>query len=320
VGAHDINYVLEGPAEGPTIVFVNGLTQYLQLWAGYTQALTARGYRVLSYDMLGQGRSSKPVISIDLPGHVQVLDALMAGLGIGSAHVAGISFGGIIALKLAIQHPERTRSLVAMSTFAELTPQLELMGQCLYEGLAQAGLPYLQGLLMPMNLSSAWIERHRAAIPEMKRTGYVINDLYALQNLMESFTTFQPFTRDLERIRCPTLILHGEHDFLTPRDCHETLRRHIPGSRLVIIQHGYHAFTLEHPGVVARQVDDFVRGVEDGAWVGDQSVWVASEDPADPVGAVPFPGDHMRMIHFPPAGEETPPAPARARRGGKRHG
>ena len=62
-----------------------------------------------------------------------------------------------------------------------------MLGAALYEGLTQVGLPYLQSLLYPMNMSSAWLGANRDRIPEMMRSGYIGNDLYALQNLMESF-------------------------------------------------------------------------------------------------------------------------------------
>lgn len=313
IGRHQINYSLQGPAGGPVVVFVNGLTQYLQLWGLYAARLPERGIQVLSYDMLGQGGSSKPVLSISMEDHVQVLAGLLKELGINKAHVAGISFGGIVALRFALEHPRACASVVAMSTFAELTPQLEMLAGCLYEGMTQVGLPYLQSLLMPMNVSSKWLAANRAAIPEMKRRGFITNDLYALQNLMESFVDFKPFLHELPRLRCPALILHGEYDFLTSRECHEALRVHIPTSRLVIIQHGFHAFTLEYPLVVLRQVEDFVRAVDGKTWRGDQSVWIANDDPEAPVAAFPFPGDHLRLVPVPRPVPAAPHKPRAAR-------
>ena len=80
IGQHQIHYALQGPDDAPAIVFVNGLTQYLQLWTVYAARLSERGFRVLSYDMLGQGGSSKPVLSITLDDHVRVLAGLMIGM------------------------------------------------------------------------------------------------------------------------------------------------------------------------------------------------------------------------------------------------
>jgi pimeloyl-ACP methyl ester carboxylesterase len=296
IGKHEINFSLEGDAGAPLITFVNGLTQSVGLWTAYSKHFAERGYRVLAYDMLGQGRSSKPVLSIALEDHPRTLAALLDHIGAERTFLAAISFGGIVAIDFALAHGARLDGLVLMSTFADLTPQLEFLGAALYEGLTQVGLPYLQSLLYPMNLSGAWIAANRERIPEMRRAGYIGNDLYALQNLMESFVTFTPRGPRLHEVACPTLILNGEYDFFTPRECHDLMRREMRNSRLVLVQRAYHAFTLEMPAITMRQIEHFVVSVREGRWRGDQSVWVAAEDPEAEPPAYRALGDHMRAI------------------------
>jgi pimeloyl-ACP methyl ester carboxylesterase len=246
--------------------------------------------------MVGQGQSAKPVLGIDLADHANVLCGLLDHVEAPRTHLAGISFGGVVALDFAIRFGARLDSLIVMSSFAALTPQLECLGQVLYEGLTEVGLTYLQSLLYPMNMSSAWLAANRDRIPEMKRAGYIGNDLYALQNLMESFIKFQPLTSRLGEIRCPVLLMNGEHDFFTPRECHELMRTHLPSCRLLLIQHAYHAFTLELPEVTLRQVWEFLRAVDEGRWAGDGSVWIAAEDAEASPHAFPCIGDHMRAL------------------------
>jgi pimeloyl-ACP methyl ester carboxylesterase len=183
----------------------------------------------------------------------------------------------VVALDFAIRHGERLAGLAVMSSFAELTPQLELLGNVLYEGLTQVGLPYLQSMLYPMNMSSDLAWRQPRSHPAMMRSGYISNDLYALQNLMESFITFKPLTPRLNEIRGPVLLMNGEYDFFTPRECHELLRRELPNCRLMLVQHAYHAFTVELPDITLRQLHEFFRSVDDGTWSGDGSVWIASD-------------------------------------------
>jgi len=113
---------------------------------------------------------------------------------------------------------------------------------------------------------------------------------------MESYVSFQPFVHELAKIQCPTLILNGEFDFLTPRLCHDTLRQNIRSSRLMIVPRAFHAFTLEYPELTVRIVEAFVRSVLEGKWQGDQSVWVASEDPHSDVLATRCIGDHLRAV------------------------
>ena len=292
---------IEGDEGAPVIAFVNGLTQYSALWDGYVAHFTRRGWRVARFDMIGQGESDKPALGVSFDDHWRTLEAVLDAAGIERAHVAGISFGGTVATQFACERPERCESLIAMSCFAEMPPQLYQLGCGLYEALTQVGLSSLQRWLMPMNMSDEWLAANAAALPEMMRRGYAINDLYALQNLMESVQAFEPITDRLGRIACPTLILNGEHDFFTPRKCHDLLRRGVARSRLVIVQHAYHAFTLEHPAVTIRLMEAFLDLVRQGAWPGDQSVWVAADDPMAPEPWFPCPGDPLRAVPLPPA-------------------
>ena len=318
-GHHQVHYELTGEPGQPVITFLNGLTQNANLWKSYADYFVPRGYRVLAYDMLGQGRSSKPVIDIKLAMHADLLDHLLEQLDIEKTHLASISFGGIVGLDFAIRYGHRLHSLTAMSTFAELTQQLDLLGAVMLQGLAEVGLPYLQSMLYPMNMSSDWIAANRERIPAMKRAGYIGNDGYAMQNLMESFVEFQPLTPDLHKIKVPTLIMNGEFDFFTPRECHEVIRSKVKNSRLLIIQRAYHAFTLEMPAVTMRQLEIFLDQVSTKTWQGDQSVWIAADDPAAEVQWLPCAGDWMRAVQVGPAAEPAaartaPPTAPTARR------
>ena len=296
INGYRIRYALHGNGELPLVTFINGLTQNADLWTAYGAKLSDRGYRVLAYDMLGQGQSAKPVLGTELSDHAAILAGVLDHVGAERTHLAGISFGGVIALDFALRYPGRLTSLIVMSSFAELTPQLEMLSTALYEGLTQVGLPYLQSVLYPMNMSSAWIGANRTRIPDMMRSGYIGNDLYALQNIMESFVKFEPLTPRLAQISCPTLIMNGEHDFFTPRECHEVMRSSLPNCRLLLIQHAYHAFTLELPDVTLRQLHEFFSAVDDGRWQGDGSVWIAAERADATPHAVPCVGDHLRAI------------------------
>lgn len=298
-----IHYELAGPHEGPACVLVNGLTQYVRLWQPFRDALVARGFHVVSFDMLGQGQSDKPSLFIEQDDQVAVLGELIRKLGERPIFVAGISFGGVIALRHAIEHGDTIAGLIPMSSFAEIPSQLFLLGSALRTGLILGGTTFLQDLLFPMNFSSEWLESKRDLIGLATHRGWLVNDVYALQNLMESFLDFEPLTRQLSSIRVPTMILNGEFDFLTPRPLQETLRTNIPDSALVIVQRAYHAFTLEKPELTAYLVSRFAEDVMAGRWRGKGAILVAPETIDG--NFTPFPAgfDHMRAI---PVRKEMP--------------
>lgn len=297
---HQIYYELHGAAGDPVVTIVNGLSMRTTHWEPYFGTLPAAGCRALSYDLLGQGYSSKPVLGVDFDDHVRMLKELHDHLGISKPYIMGISFGGVVALKYAIAYPDAIAGLLPVSTFSELDSQLRGHAMNLYTGLSRVGFEYYLDLLMPLNFSNEWLVGNQELIAIIRRVGATSNELYGIQNLMESLADFQSITEDLSRIRCPTLIFNGEYDYLTPRHLHDVMLRNIGNARLVLVQKVCHAFTLETPALTARLICDFVEDVERGAWKGDQSVWIAAEDPDAEVMLTPCPGDHLRAIPIVP--------------------
>jgi 3-oxoadipate enol-lactonase len=295
-GLARIRYELAGPKDGPAYILINGLTQYVEIWQPYRDALVSRGFRVAVFDLLGQGVSDKPTLFINQDDQVAVVHDIVTELGGGPIFLAGISFGGVIALRYAIAHGEKIAGLVPISAFAEVSPQLYLLGKAMMTGLVLGGTGYLMDLLFPMNLSNAWIGPHIHALDSAKRRGWLLNDTYALQNLMESFLDFEPLTPQLSSITAPTMILNGEFDFLTPRPLQESMRVHIPNSELVIVPNAYHAFTLEKPGLTADLLARFAQDVIAGRWHGKQTVWIAPEQAGGEMTQFPAEFDHMRAI------------------------
>ena len=106
-GPYRIRYEIDGPANAPVYVLVNGLTQYAELWAAYRDALVTRNFRVATFDLLGQGTSDKPALFITQDDQVAALALLIDEVGDGPVFLGGISFGGLIALRYAIANGQR---------------------------------------------------------------------------------------------------------------------------------------------------------------------------------------------------------------------
>ena len=300
---HSIRYEFAGDPGAQPLIFVNGLTQAAHLWGAYVPYFVEKGYCVLTFDMLGQGESDKPVLFTDFNRQVEIMAGLIDTLGLCNPFVAGISFGGAVALRFAILYPEVLRGLVAMGTYSELDGRLKWIGENLFAGLASVGTEYLQNWFMPFNFSGRWLEDNADSIPAMRRRGYTLNDQYALQNLMESLANSSSFSHELPRICVPTLILSGEYDYLTHRGLQDILRSGIKHSRLVVIQHACHAFTLEYPEITMRLIGDFMEKVTENEWPGDQTTWAANDDPHAEALYLPVLGDPLRAIQVLPASE-----------------
>jgi 3-oxoadipate enol-lactonase len=300
---HSVYYELNGKKGQPLIVFVNGLTQNTALWGVQTDNLNKLGYQTLTFDLLGQGKSFKPILSINFDENVDVLHQLINEVGVKQAYIAGISFGGVTALQFPLRFPEQCKGLIVMSAFTEMDQRLTMLGVNLYQGLTLVGLNMLLDLLLPINLSSQFLKDNEERLKSLRKLSLAKNDLYAVQNLMESINNFKSFTSELKNIKVPTFILNGEFDYLTPRWSHELMRQNIKNSRLVIIQHAFHAFTVEYPMITNRLFDYFVQAVENKTWKGDQSVWVATDTLDSKEVLYPCYGDHMRSIQIAPKAE-----------------
>lgn len=307
---HSVYYEINGKKDQPLIIFINGLTQNTAHWGVQTEPLNKLGYQTLTFDLLGQGKSFKPILSINFAENVDVLHQLINEVKVKKAYIAGISFGGVTAMQFALRFPQQCQGLIIMSAFSEMDTRLKILGLNLYQGLTLVGLNMLLDLLLPINLSSQYMKDNEQRLRSLRKLSLAKNDLYAVQNLMESINNFEGFTGELKNITAPTLILNGEFDYLTPRWCHDLMRRNIKNSRLVIIQHAFHAFTMEFPAITNRLFDYFVRAVENNTWKGDQTAWVATDNLESKEVLYPCQGDHMRAVCIAPLQEKDTKKPA----------
>lgn len=228
-----------------------------------------------------------------------MLKALHDHLGIEQPYVMGISFGGVVVLRYAIMFPDSLKGLLPVSTFSELDPLLTCHAANLYIAMARVGFEFYLDQLMPLNFTNEWLAKNRELLAIVKRVGSSSNEIYGIQNLMESLRHFTSITPDLPKIKVPTLVLNGEYDALTPRHLHDIMRANIPDSRMMIVPKMSHAFTLEIPELSSRIFAEFIELVESGAWQGDQTVWIANEDANAPELAYQCPGDHLRLMPQP---------------------
>ncbi|MFL0802603.1 MAG: alpha/beta hydrolase [Agarilytica sp.] len=295
---YDVYYEYYGKTSRPTIVFVNGLSMRTNHWEPFVKLLTAQNISVLLYDMLGQGASSKPVLGTNFSENADAIAQVMNELSIPTAYIAGISFGGVVAEEFAFRYPDKTKGLIPISTFSELDGQLKLHSENLHMALTQIGFEGYLNLLLPLNFTSKYLENMAEVLEVAKRLSSMSLDVYGIQNLMESLADFPSITEDIQKITAPTLILNAEYDFFTPRHIHDIIRRNIKNSKMMIIQHYAHAFTLEIPDISCRIIADFINQVENDKWVGDQSMWIA-EDKLDSK-EVAYPCEEGNLRFLPP--------------------
>ncbi|MCJ1245076.1 hypothetical protein MMC30_002277 [Trapelia coarctata] len=117
-----INYSLQGPSNGETIVLINGLADDLATWSAQLPPLLAAGHRVLTFDNRGIGKTSKPIARYSASLLVADTKALVTALGISKFNLMGVSMGGMIAQEYALTYPSDLISLTLACTYAAPGP------------------------------------------------------------------------------------------------------------------------------------------------------------------------------------------------------
>jgi 3-oxoadipate enol-lactonase len=212
--------------------------------------LYERHFDCIRYDNRGSGRSGTPPWPTSMPelagDAVRVLDEL----DVDSAHIYGVSMGGMIAQELAIRFPERVRGLVLAGTWAggprAIRPALgELMAALggIVKSLRKPGRPWLGELVFSKEFRERDPERVRELLEFFRAhrppPHGVAGHLWA--------SIYHDTVSRLGRIQAPTLVMHGECDAMTPTANAELMTARIPDAELCVVPGAGHAFPLERP-------------------------------------------------------------------------
>lgn len=281
---------MEGPlahlveGSGPPLLLLNGGLMSLHAWDPVARALESR-VRVVRCDLRGQLLSPGPPPAT-LEGHAADLVALLDHLGVGSAHVAGASFGALVGLTLAAHHPGRVRSLAAITATDRMPPGARAATEAVRAACRTAAAGGDGGavfdLLAPATFSPRY-RRHRAhdltarrqIVASLPRAWFAGLDglLQTLENL-----DLRPL---LPAVRCPVLVLAAGEDLTFPLSHSQALAAALPRARLHVVPHAAHGLVVEEPELVAETLAAFVRDVERGH-AADETPGAAAavEDPA----------------------------------------
>lgn len=241
----NIYYELHGPESAPVLVLNNGIIMNAATsWVYQTKEL-AKHYRLLLYDCRGQGQSDHPESPYSIKGHADDLSALLDGLGIEKAHIAGISYGGEVAQAFALKYPGKVRSLILMDTVSEVRPELRLIIQSWVDALKTGDALAFFNATVPWNFSPEFIANNTALLEDAKKR-YPLLDFPAVIRLCEAFLEVD-FTERLDEIKVPTCIMVGELDLLKGIRYAEILKKNIPHNEYHVLMGAGHASCWERP-------------------------------------------------------------------------
>lgn len=249
-----LSYLDEGT--GSAIVLLHGLGSQGDDWL-YQTPVFAQHYRVLAPNLRGHTNSSPvrgPLSIFMLAADVvRWLDTLQ----IETAHIVGLSLGGLVAQQLAIDFPERVNRLILCNTFARLRPTSIFEAHTLARRL-------IVSTLLPMATTARVVAADLFPWPDQAALRAVVlerigrNDLVSYRYLIGAIRRFDS-RAELGRIQAPTLLITGDRDNVVPRGCQRQLVRGIRTVKWHIVRNSGHATPIDQPEEFNRVVLAFLK-------------------------------------------------------------
>ena len=254
-----IHIYYEVYGQGEPILLIMGLGGSALAWQSQTPTFSQH-LRVIAYDNRDAGRSEKLEAEYSMADMADDAAALLDHLGIASAHVYGVSMGGMIAQELALRHPERVRILVLGCTSPCLAavPPSEKAAR---DNMESAVLPLREAFERNVwtGYSNAYLAAHKDDLwLRVQVEAGLTPPLDALRHHYSAVGGFD-VREQLGRIRAPTLVMTGDDDPLVPPENSRFLAAHIPGAELAVFPGGRHAFNVEFEEESNSAVLDFIR-------------------------------------------------------------
>jgi 3-oxoadipate enol-lactonase len=251
-----MHYQWQGNENGPVLVLINGLLTDLSSWNGHLPAYVEH-FRVLTYDCRGQGATDKPEEGPYLPAqHAEDLHGLLSALQVPEAALLGVSNGACIALQFAVRWPERVTALVLANGYGRADTALKVKLNSWLAGMAAGGGPLRFDVSSPWIWGASFLNRSFEALKPFREKGSTL-PVYAVQHLIAGGMEHDVLDR-APTITCPTLLLTGDEDVLTPLSYSHELQRRIPGSQVCMLEQAGHCMFLEQPAAFTRAAAAFL--------------------------------------------------------------
>jgi pimeloyl-ACP methyl ester carboxylesterase len=239
----------ERSGSGPPLLLIMGMSGTALHWGEPFLERLRGDFEVIAYDHRGVGESSRLEGPVTIAQLAQDASGLLSALELDSAHVLGVSMGGMIAQELALAHPEQVRTLTLGCTYAggltstQTDPAvLQRLGAAMMSG----DRPLALRTGWEANVSRPFAENadaYTAFLAIAERRAVAVPVVMAqLQACMAHDTAER-----LGGVAAPTLVIHGTEDEMLPVENGRLIASLIPGSSLEILDGTGHMFWFEQP-------------------------------------------------------------------------
>jgi 3-oxoadipate enol-lactonase len=240
---------------GDPVVLLHGLGGDHTVW-DFQIPILAKSYRVLAPDLRGHGRSRLPEEARysfeEFEGDVlKLLDDRKTG----PIHLVGLSGGGLLALRLVVDHPTRIRSLAVLGAMGHMDNHTRAVGQSWAEVLRDEGPAAYSARLARDLFAPDWLEAH-LDLGERIAKSQEEKNLRGVVQWALAMSSFDLRSR-LGRVKTPTLIMHGLDDGVVDPSHARLMRQAILGAEVRLFPNTGHLIPIERPEETAQILLDW---------------------------------------------------------------
>jgi 3-oxoadipate enol-lactonase len=253
---------------GPTVLLIHGLGY--AAWAGtpLRNHLVGAGYRFITFDNRGTGRSDKPAGPYTIGQLAEDASSVVEAVGDRPTHVVGYSMGGYIALQLAVSQPSLVRSLTLIATSAggQGARDVPAGTRRAWEAASNGSPEEFARATMPLSFRPGWAETHPEGFEALLRARLETpTPSYAWKAQYHASAQHLHRGLDVTGIRIPALVLHGTKDRVVPHANGALLARQLPDARLRSLEGAGHLSWIEDPSTVAGEILQFLSEISSPA-------------------------------------------------------
>ncbi len=243
-----------------TLILIHAFPLTGRMWEPQLP-LSDSGWHVVAPHLRGFDAGTVEPAASSIDDYAGDLIDLLRDLRVEQAVIGGLSLGGYVAFALLRRAPQYFRGLILSDTRAEAdTPEAREGRSRMLTLVREQGPAAVAAQMMPKLLGEASV-RNRPDLVERVRRLVLSNNSEAIGGAVAAMMTRADSTDLLGGVRCPALVLVGEHDTLAPPALAERLQRSIPGATRTVIPGAGHLPNLEQPAAFNAAVAQFLGGL-----------------------------------------------------------
>jgi len=253
INSHNAQIYYNTPGKGYPTIFLHGLSDSSLFFTPLNKELT--GIKAIQPDLRGHGESDKDVV-ISMELLMEDILHLLDKLDVKQANILGFSMGSLIAQNLALEYPERVKSLILCSGFSSCNHELSQTFRKLEELTYKGGIPAFFDEMVKLVYTEDYLLSHDE-IYKFREAAVEMNSRAAILKCLDICRNFDVET-ELAEIDVPSLIMYGSEDLLVAPEHSQKMHGSMKNSELLSFPTGHNFFLPENIKKIAMEIQKFL--------------------------------------------------------------